>query len=66
MAETEIWITDLLEIALEGECVRAVLASGRTQIVLRGSFHTLVKALALGRVTVEQRQSAEILPLDGH
>lgn len=57
------WVTDVVEIAVFGECVRIILASDDKPIVLRVSRHTLVKGMALGQKALASAATAEIVPL---
>lgn len=62
----EVYITEVVEIAAHGDCVRCDLLSGGKHIVLRGSVHTLTKALELGKRAVEERTSAKVVDLPKH
>lgn len=67
MAREEIYITDIADMAVDGDCVRCELVSGKKHIVLRGSRHTLVRALGLGIDALKtERTSAVVLPLPEH
>lgn len=66
MDESEIWITDIAELVADGDCVRIDLVSGKKHIVLRGSLHTLVKTLELGKRAVQQQISADVVALPKH
>lgn len=62
----EIWITDVAEVAVTEDCVRAVLVSGTDRLVLRMSRHTLLKGIGRGQAAIRNASEAEIFPLPRH
>jgi hypothetical protein len=62
----ELWICDVLELTIEAECIRYVLASGKKRIVLRGSRSTLVKLMVMGKFALAGQQNADVLSLPKH
>lgn len=62
----EIWISDVVELGPDGDCIRAVLASGRQRIVLRGSRRTLVKLDGMCKRALKPRPKAKVVALPKH
>lgn len=64
MSREEIWITDIEEITIEGECFRAQLASGAAKpIVMRGSRTTLIEGVGKAFAALDAARSADVVPL---
>jgi len=60
------YITDIADIRPDGDCIRAELVDDIGKIVLRGSRHTLTKALGLGTDALRKTPHCDVVSFPKH